>query len=643
MAVSVKDLELYWLPELPDWRARLGEVSRGAASAAAWASLVALAGSRLDFTQTLRLDSVLQRLFGAAPPPGLATKPVRLALLGSSTLAHLAGPIRVAALRRGLWVSVYEPAYGQYVQELHDGASALHAFAPTAVLIALDAHYLARGIDAGATADEADAVAAAVIDNLRSCWRLAREKFHGAVMQQTVLPLFPPLLGNNEHRLAGSPSRLVERINAALREAAEDDGVDLLSLDVFARRHGIGVWHDPALWCRSKQEVSPLAAPLYGDMVARLLAARQGRSFKCLVLDLDNTLWGGVIGDDGLEGIVLGQGDALGEGFLALQSYAREQGKRGVILAVCSKNDEANALAPFEKHPEMLLKRQDIACFVANWNDKATNIRAIAEELNIGLDALVFVDDNPFERNLVRRELPMVAVPEIPDDPALVPQCLADAGYFEGVSVTSEDRVRNRQYLANRERDALKAEAADLPSYLKSLDMRLEWRHFDEIGLQRIVQLINKTNQFNLTTRRYEEGDVRAVMADARAFGLQLRLTDRYGDNGIISIIIGRLHENARPSNRADLVIDTWLMSCRVLGRQVEQASLNIVAAEAHRLGATGLIGEYRPTAKNGMVKEHYQKLGFVQQNTLENGVTTAALDLAQFRPFDTFIATIAG
>jgi FkbH-like protein len=643
MAVGVRDLNLYWLPELADWRARLADVSRGGATEDAWTTLVALAGSRMDFAQTLRLDGVLQRLFGAAPPRQLATKPVRLALLGSSTLAHLAGPIRVAALRRGLWVKVYEPAYGQYVQELHDGASGLHAFAPTTVLIALDAHHLALGIDAGATAAQADAVAAAVIADLRSCWRLARERLHCAVLQQTVLPVFPPLLGNNEHRLAGSRSRLVERVNAALREAADGDGVDLLSLDIFARRHGIGVWHDPALWCRSKQEVSPLAAPLYGEMVARLLAARQGRSFKCLVLDLDNTLWGGVIGDDGLEGIILGQGDALGEGFLALQSYVREQGKRGVILAVCSKNDEANALAPFEKHPEMLLKRSEIASFVANWNDKASNIRAIAEELNIGLDSLVFVDDSPFERNLVRRELPMVAVPEIPDDPALVPHCLADAGYFEGLSVTTEDRVRNRQYLANRERETLKGQAGDLPSYLKSLEMRLIWRPFDAIGLHRIVQLINKTNQFNLTTRRYEDEDVRAVMADARAFGLQLRLVDRYGDNGIISIIIGRLCDAARPSNGADLVIDTWLMSCRVLGRQVEQASLNIVAAEARRLGATGLIGEYRPTAKNAMVTEHYQKLGFVAPTAVADGATRSTLDLAEFRPFTTFIETDPG
>jgi hypothetical protein len=207
---------------MADWRERLAAVSRGAAPDAVWATLVALADSRIDFAQTLRLDGALMKLCGGAPPPGLSTKPVRLALLGSSTLAHLHGPIRVAALRRGIWVRTYEAAYGQYRQELHDPGSGLHAFQPTTILIALDAHHLADGLDAGATATEADAMGEAMIENLRSCWRLAREKFRCAILQQCILPVFPPLLGNNEHRMAGSKSRLVDRANAALRQAADD-------------------------------------------------------------------------------------------------------------------------------------------------------------------------------------------------------------------------------------------------------------------------------------------------------------------------------------------------------------------------------------------------------------------------------------
>jgi FkbH-like protein len=445
------------------------------------------------------------------------------------------------------------------------------------------------------------------------------------------------LLGNNEHRLPGSRAGFVTRLNQTIRAMAEQEGVDILAVDERAARGGIGKWHDPALWHRSKQEVSPTAGPLYGDLVGRWLAAKQGRSFKCLVMDLDNTLWGGVIGDDGLEGIALGQGSPLGEAYTAFQDYARELSRRGVILAVCSKNDEANALEPFEKHPDMVLKRGDIASFVANWQNKADNIRAIARELNIGLDALCFIDDNPFERNLVRQELPMVAVPEVSDDPTGYPVALADGGYFEGLAVTEEDRERTSQYQGNKAREALKAAVTDLPSYLRSLEMQLIWKHFDKIGLQRIVQLINKSNQFNLTTRRYTEDDVVAVMADPDAFGLQLRLTDRFGDNGIIAIIVGRLLANK------DLYVDTWLMSCRVLGRQVEPTTLNLIAQEALRLGAKRLIGEYIPTKKNGMVKDHYARLGFTVMEADAAGGNRNILDLAGFTPAETFIHVTEG
>jgi FkbH-like protein len=457
------------------------------------------------------------------------------------------------------------------------------------------------------------------------------------VIQQTLMPVFPPLLGSNEHRLPGSRAQLTARLNSLLREAADPVGIDLLALDTSVAQDGLQAWHDRVLWHRAKQEVSPVAAPIYGELLARILAARQGRSAKCLVLDLDNTLWGGVIGDDGLEGIVLGQGSALGEAFIDLQLYAREQARRGIILAVVSKNDDANARAAFEQHPEMVLRLPDIACFIANWDDKATNIRKVAHQLNIGLDSLVFVDDNPFERNLVRQELPIVAVPEVPEDPALIPACLAAAGYFEGVAVTDEDRERTKLYQENLARDAFQAEATDLPSYLRGLQMELVWRRFDKIGFQRTVQLINKTNQFNLTTRRYSEADVQAVMDDGRAFGLQLRLLDRFGDNGIIAIVIGRAQDNG------DLLIDTWLMSCRVLGRQVEEATLTLVAQEARRLGAKRLIGEYRPTAKNGMVKQHYAKLGFTLLEEEPSGATRSALDLEGWTAPDIFIAIREG
>jgi FkbH-like protein len=624
---------LHWLPEMADWRERLKAFASGSGDVA---TAVALANARLDFVRTNGLDAWVRKRY-AAPPAAWATRAVRIALLGSSTLTHLHSGVRVAGLRRQIWIDTHEGDFGQYMQELMDPASSVHAFKPTAVLFAFDARHVTQGLEVGMDAVAAADLITGVLARIRQAWTLAREAFGCPILQQTVLNVFDPCLGENEHRLPGSRRRAVTLLNEGLRRHADEAGVDLVAVDQWAAVDGLHTWHDPALWHRSKQDISPVAAPVWGDLVGRVLAAQQGKSFKALVLDLDNTLWGGVIGDDGLEGIVLGQGSALGEGFVAVQEYARHLSRRGIILAVASKNDLANALEPFERHPEMLLRRTDIAAFRADWNDKAANLRAIAQDLNIGLDALVFLDDNPFERTLVRQELPMVAVPEVPDDPAWVPGVLAAAGYFEATSLTDEDRDRAAQYQSNRERESLKAGSTNLEEYLRSLDMRLIWRRFDDVGLQRTVQLINKTNQFNLTTRRYTEEEVLAVMRDPDAFGLQLRLLDRFGDNGIIAIVIGRLRQEG------DLEIDTWLMSCRVLGRQVEPTTLALVAGEARRLGARRLIGSYRPTPKNGMVKDHYERLGFHVFERAADGTSRAALDLETFAAADTFIHIEAG
>ncbi len=628
-------LQLRWLPERADWRADLRAMAKSEGDI--WPTAVRLANTRLDFVRTNSLDEAVRRRFADAVPEGTGTKPVRLAILGSSTLAHLHPGIRVAGLRRGIFITTYENDYGQYLQELLDPESALHAFQPTAILFAFDSRHVTQGLHASLSDADAKAAFDDSVGLLQRCWQAAREHFGCPVMQQSFLDVFPALMGSNEHRLPGSRARFVTALNDELRRVAESEGVDLVAVDAAARRDGIDAWHDPALWHRSKQEITPAMSPTYGELVARLIAARQGRSSKCLVLDLDNTLWGGVIGDDGLDGIVIGQGSPLGEGFVAVQEYAKELARRGIILAVSSKNDEANALEPFEKHPDMVLRRNDIASFRADWTDKAANIRAIAAELNIGLDSLVFLDDNPFERNLVREQLPMVAVPEVEDDPATVPQLLADAGYFESLAITEEDRERTAQYQENRARDQLRATATDMDSYLRGLEMRMVWKRFDSVGQQRIVQLINKTNQFNLTTRRHTEEDVAAIMADPKSFGLQIRLLDRFGDNGIIAIVIGRMVEH-------DVVtIDTWLMSCRVLGRQVEPTTLNLTAALAQELGAKKLIGHYVPTKKNGMVRDHYAKLGFDVVSTAEDGSSVAVLDLEHFTPAPTFIHVTEG
>ena len=615
-------LELAWLPHFPGWAERLAKIA-AAADSEAWLELVALANARIDYAATLRLDRTLRRRFSAAPAT-LSTRPWRLAILSSSTVEHLFPGIRIAALRRGLWVDLHIVEYGQYQQDLLDSSSSLHAFKPDVVLFAFDAPHLLGG----GTADLEE-----VCGRVREVWQQARAAFRCHVIQQTLLPTALALLGSNEHRLTTSALHLTRRFNEWLRTQSDVEGVDLLALDDRSAVDGLLSWHDPVMWLRAKQEVTPLAAPFYGELLARMIAAQQGRSSKCLVLDLDNTLWGGVIGDDGIEGIKLGQGSAVGEAHLAVQRYAVELSRRGIILAVCSKNDESIALSAFEHHPEMLLRRSDIACFIANWEDKATNLRRIASSLNLGLDSLVLLDDNPFERSLVRAALPMVAVPELPEEPALYPRRLADAGYFESVSITDDDLLRSRQYQAGIERETLRTSASDLQSYLAGLRMELLWGPFNGIALQRIVQLINKTNQFNLTTRRYTLAEVQALMSDPLVFTLQLRLVDCYGDNGIIAVIIGRRVEDV-------VELDTWLMSCRVLGRDVEKASLNIVVEQARQLGGKFLRGFYRPTARNEIVRGHYAALGFHSEESSTTAELSWTLPLDGCVPHDICIKT---
>ena len=609
--------QLLWLPEAENWRDRIAALSRR--EDADFAEWLGLAHTRLDFVRTGALDQILRRRW-PKPPEAFGVRVQRLAVLSSSTTGHLIASLRVAALRAGLWLEVYEADYGQYRQELENPRSKLHDFRPDAVLFAFDAwRFCQAALGSGVEAAREDLVA---------CWRKARESFGCAVLQQTVLPTIPAILGQNEHRMPGSRAGLIARVNVGLRDWGETEGVDLVAVDAAAARDGLALWHDPALWHRAKQDIRPAAAPVYGDLVVRVLAAKAGKSRKCLVLDLDNTLWGGVIGDDGLEGIDLGQGSALGEGFSSVQDYVKQLGQRGVILAVCSKNDEARAWEPFDKHPDMILRRQDIACFLANWDDKATNIRRIAERLDIGLDSLVFLDDNPFERNHVRQALPMIAVPEVPDEPALVPDLLAAAGYFEAVAITAEDRERGKLYGQNARRDEARIQHSDMAAYLRSLDMRAIWGEFDTLNRSRIVQLINKTNQFNLTTRRYNESDYDAVLRDETCLGLHLRLVDRFGDNGLIGVVIAR-------GSSATLVIDSWLMSCRVLGREVERATLSILVEEARRRGAGRLIGEYLPSPKNAMVSDHYDKLGFALIERDGSGAKRYALPIDSYRAPD--------
>lgn len=614
---------LSWLPSHPSWSDALITLAEQPDDQT-WSMLVDLARYQLDFVATIQLDRQLRKLY-PRPFPDLNTRPVRLAVLGSCTLDHLLPGIRLGGLRRSLHITTLTADFGQYMEPLLN-RSALREQAPDVVLLALDARHVISGILPSASPVEAFSYLDTLFNRLHSLWHAAQD-MGATVLHQTALPIFPALLGEAEHLMPGSPAALIAVYNERLRRDAAEAGVLILAADRHAAEDGIATWHDETLWHRAKQDIHPVMAPFYGDLVGRVLAALQGRSAKCLVLDLDNTVWGGVVGDDGVEGIVLGQGSALGEAYSAFQAYAKALSRRGVILAVCSKNDEANALAAFDRHPEMVLQRSDIACFVANWSDKAHNLRFIAETLNIGIDALVFADDNPAERAMIRRELPSVAVPELPDDPAQYIAAIARAGYFEAITVTGEDFQRSEQYQQNIRRSTLADSITDMDGYLVAMDMVGQWSPFRPLDKQRLIQLINKTNQFNLTTYRYTDADVEAAMANRTGATLQFRLLDQFGDNGIVALAI------LKPTHAVGLLeIDTWLMSCRVLKRGVEIVTLELLVSQARGLGAKGLRGRYAPTAKNGMVAGHYAKLGFTQDGT-DGEATLWRLDLAEYRP----------
>jgi FkbH-like protein len=383
-------------------------------------------------------------------------------------------------------------------------------------------------------------------------------------------------------------------------------------------------------------EIAPAAAAHYGELVVRLVEAHRGRSRKCLVLDLDDTLWGGTIGDDGPEGIVIGPGSARGEAHHELQHHARLLAQRGVILAVCSKNDPALAETVFEEHPAMALRRQDFAAFIANWDDKATNLQRIAAQLNIGLDSLVFVDNSPAERARIRESLPMVAVPELPDDPAGYVRCLSGAGYFEAVSFTAEDGQRAHGYVADAQRSELRAAAQSMEAYLRGLDMRLHAGVVRPLDLPRAAQLIAKTNQFNATGRRYGPEDIRALAADG-GIALQFRLADRFGDNGLVSVML--LVPLAAESGAYEL--GNWVMSCRVFGRQLEAEALNVAVEQLRARSARTLYVQYVPTPRNGPMADLFSRLGFSRAPCVdpETTATRWLLEIEAYRPSATCIA----
>jgi FkbH-like protein len=587
---------LDWLPAVTDFDAAHAR----ARDARTWEAVRDLSRHRLDFLQTGRLAKLLDKVEVPPQAPRL-----RLAVAGAMTFDHLVPALRIGALRRGLALEVYLPSNGQWRQELLSAGSGLLGWRSDCVLICQTERELLPSLPLEATRQAVDAAVSQSVDALVADWRLIRQRCGASVIQQLPLPQSPGLFGQFDALVPAAPRAVRQAVLHAITRAAADEGV--LILDPCAAQTGLDAIHDRRLWLHAKQHVSPAAAPWFGDQVARMLAALRGLSRKVLVLDLDNTLWGGVLGDDGRDGIVIGEGSARGEAFSAFQTYIKALQDRGVILAVSSKNDLHRAEAAFD-HPEMILRRQDFACFVADWNDKATGLQRIAQTLSLGLDSLVFFDDNPAERALVRQNLPQVAVHEVPPEPEDYVASLAHAGWFEAVAYTPDDAGRAQQYAQNAQRLELAQTAPDMDSFLRSLEMEMSVTPVRKVDLARVTQLINKTNQFNLMTRRRTQDEVQALLDDPATLSFCVRLSDRFGDNGIISVLLARIEAQgeARPCTITD-----WLMSCRVLGRRVEEAIISVLARTARDAGATQVRGCFRPTGRNDMVADLYSRLGF--------------------------------
>jgi FkbH-like protein len=563
--------------------------------------------------------------------PAKSARTVRLAVLADCATQHLVVMIKALGARNNLKVEVYEGGYDGIDLEILNDESGLYSFDPQYVIILMSGEKLKERLY---DCDERKSFAGEIIARLENLWDSFRAHSNATLVQSTFVLPSERAFGNYELKVADSAGSIFVDINYRLALAARRaKNVLLNDVDFLAASVGRAHWLDPRMWNMAKTPCRLELLPLLAQSFLDTILASSGMITKCVVLDLDNTLWGGVIGDDGLEGIALGEFDE-GEAFVSFQKFLRELKRRGVILAVVSKNEHANAILPFNKHPHMVLKEEDISVFVANWDNKADNIRLVQKALNIGFDSLVFIDDNPFERNIVREFLPEVVVPEMPEDPSSFLQTLAELNLFETASFSDADRQRAGQYREEAQRELVKTRFTNITDYLVSLGMEIRLERFNAFNLPRIAQLTQRSNQFNLTTRRYGEAACEAMMNDRSLAPLTLKLTDKFGDYGLISVIILK-------SVGQDLEIDEYLMSCRVLQRGVEQFAMNNVFAYAARHGAERVVGHYIPTTKNDMVRDFFKTFGFEKISEDSAGASKWALAVDAYQPREVFMTPV--
>lgn len=562
----------------------------------------------------------LARKWSKIPPPD-----IHLKILSEGTAETFVPQLRLMSASRGHDFAYQIGTFNGITQDILDPDSVLYQSRTDLALI----HVLPERLKCPSLAESSKDFIEAARKQAESLLNLCKI-FHDRTGAQVILTNYEqPWID----AFAGLPassnkaSAYVRKINEFLG-ALTPSFVHLLDVYSLSSSFGRDRWHDPRMWHHAKQPMSFDAILVFARKFAGLMSAIRGTSSKCLVLDLDNTLWGGVVGEEGVESIRLGEGSAEGEAYRSFQHYLKGLKERGVMLAICSKNDPDNAKKPFQEHTEMVLKLEDICCFIANWESKADNCLRIARELNILPDALVFLDDEKAEREIVRQFAPRVKVLDLPADPSLFPRMIESQFLFESIQLTAEDLARTSYYQTEKQRKDLEETATDLNSFLQSLNMQADICPYQTADISRISQLFNKSNQFNLCTVRYSEKEIRDLIEDGDVISFQIRLTDKFGEYGLVSMA------HAKPVNEETVRLANWIMSCRVLKRGVEHLMCNHLIAAARSRGFKRFEFDYRPSSKNSIVQNLYKNLGFKLGEKLDENGERWFVQIDSYQPF---------
>lgn len=538
----------------------------------------------------------------------------RIAILGGSTTNDIKNILELFLLNYGIRPLFYESEYNQFYEDGMFPNPVLEEFSPDIIYIHTSNRNIVNYPVLTDTREEVQQKADAVLQKYEGLWEHIADTYHCSVIQNNFELPFYRLMGNKDASDYRGKVNFISRLNLAFGEYAQaHENFYIHDINYEAASYGLDKWSEPFYWHMYKYAMCVPAIPYVAFNLANIIKSIFGKNKKVLNLDLDNTLWGGIIGDDGADNIEIGQETSLGQTYAEFQDYIRQQKQIGVLLTVNSKNDEKNAVAGFER-PDSVLKREDFVSFKANWEPKSHNLLVAAEELNLLPESFVFVDDNPAEREIIHQQIPGVATPDMGSVENYI-QILDKNGFFEVTNFSEDDIRRNQMYQANEMRKQVQATYTDYGEYLASLEMKGTIGEFEPIYMSRISQLTNKSNQFNLTTRRYSQTEIEETASDPMNITLYGKLEDKFGDNGVVSVVIGKRKENT-------LHIDLWLMSCRVLKRDMEFAMMDELVEKCQSAGITKIVGYYYPTAKNGMVKDFYAMQGFAKVAEYENGNT---------------------